>query len=218
VNLIKHGDVVFNMVADAPLAFTLITPEGKEVTPANYTDRATLGYTIEYLQDVGFEPASQQALAYVNATTTTLPTLLFTGLAGAADLNQVDLRIDGATVYFDLDFYTDLKWIKPIPLAVGQHTVELLRTGTTTVVRSGTINLVANTNVSLFHVGGPGAGFVAVTDNNGAPTTVGKSKVRFFNGANTTLNLVVNGTTVLSNLAYKAVSPYVEIDAGTRNV
>ena len=218
VNLIKHGDVVFNMVADAPLAFTLITPEGKEVTPANYTDRATLGYTIEYLQDVGFEPASQQALAYVNATTTTLPTLLFTGLAGAADLNQVDLRIDGETVYFDLDFYTDLKWIKPIPLAVGQHTVELLRTGTTTVVRSGTINLAANTNVSLFHVGGPGAGFVAVTDNNGAPATVGKSKVRFFNGANTTLNLVVNGTTVLSNIAYKAVSPYVEIDAGTRNV
>lgn len=218
VNLIKHGDVVFNLTADAPLAFTLITPEGKEVTPANYTDRATLGYTIEYLQDVGFEPANQQALAYVKATTTTLPTLLFTGLAGAADLNPVDLRIDGETVYFDLDFYTDLKWIKPIPLAVGQHTVELLRTGTTTVVRSGTINLAANTNVSLFHVGGPGAGFVAVTDHNGAPATVGKSKVRFFNGANTTLNLVVNGTIILSNIAYKAVSPYVEIDAGTQNI
>ncbi|MFZ4656620.1 MAG: DUF4397 domain-containing protein [Caldilineaceae bacterium] len=218
VNLIKHGDVVFNMVADAPLAFTLITPQGKEVTPANYTDRANLGYTIEYLQDVGFEPASQQALAYVNATTTTLPTLLFTGLAGAADLNPVDLRIDGDTVYFDLDFYTDLKWIKPIPLAPGQHTVELLRPGTNTVVRGGTINLAANTNVSLFHVGGPGAGFVAVTDNNAAPATVGKTKVRFFNGANTTLNLVVNGTTVLSNIAYKAISPYVEIDAGTRNV
>lgn len=218
VNLIKHGDVVFNMVADGPLAFTLITPDGKEVTPANYTESANLGYTIEYLQNVGFEPVSQQALAHANATTATLPTLLFTGLAGAADLNPIDLRIDGETVYFDLDFYTDLKWIKPIPLGVGQHTVELLRAGTNTVVRSDTINLAANTNVSLFHVGGPAASFVTVTDNNAAPAAVGKAKVRFFNGANTTLDLVVDGTTILSNIAYKAVSPYVEVDAGTRNV
>lgn len=43
VNLLQHGDVIFSMIADAPLDFTLITPQGQEVTPANVDQRATLG-------------------------------------------------------------------------------------------------------------------------------------------------------------------------------
>jgi hypothetical protein len=30
VNLLKHGDVTFNLVATAPLTFTIITPQGQE--------------------------------------------------------------------------------------------------------------------------------------------------------------------------------------------
>ncbi|MCX6043717.1 MAG: Ig-like domain-containing protein, partial [Chloroflexi bacterium] len=217
VNLIQNSDVVFNLTANAPLAFTLITPEGKEVTPANYTQSADLGYTIEYLQRVSYEPASTQTRDNQKSDKS-LARLLFTQLAGDALTNGSDLRIDGVTVYFALDFQNSVKWLKPIPLTAGAHTVELLQHGTSNVVRSGAINLVANTNVSLFDVSGPAAGFVAVTDDNAAPATIGKTRVRFFNGANATLNLLVNGTPILSNIAYKATSPYVELDAGVKNI
>ena len=218
VNLIKHGDVIFNMVADAPLAFTLITPQGKEVTPANYADSANLGYTIEYLQKNGYEPANESAHDYVNDADATQPRLLFTPLASDPTVNGVDLRIDGVTVYFDLDFQNDLKWLTPIGLTPGAHTVELVKRGTNTVVRSETVTLAADTSYSLIHVGGPAAGFVKVVDVNAAPATLGKAKVSLFNGANTTLNLLVDGTPILTNVTYKAATEYVEIDAGAKTI
>lgn len=129
VNLIKHGDVIFNMIANGPLAFTLITPQGKEVTPANYNQSANLGYTIEYTQTTGYEPANESAQDYVNNADATQPRLLFTPLASDPAVNGVDLRIDGATDDFDLDFQNDLKWLKPIPLTPGDHKVELVKRG-----------------------------------------------------------------------------------------
>lgn len=218
VNLIKHGDVIFNMVANGPLAFTVITPDGKEVTPANYNQSANLGYTIEYLQTNSYEPVSESAQDYVNDADATMPRLLFTPLASDPAVNGVDLRIDGRTVYFDLDFQNDLKWLTPIPLTPGDHTVELVKRGTNTVVRSATISLAADTSYSLFHVGGPGAGFVKIVDVNAAPTTLGKAKVSLFNGTNTNLNLVVDGTPLLTNVAYKQATDYVEINAGAKTV
>jgi len=218
VNLLKHGDVAFNLAADGPLSFTLITPEGKEVTPANYMDSANLGYTIEYIQANSYEPVSESAQDYVNDADATQPRLLFTPLAADPAVNGVDLRIDGVPVYFDLDFQNDLKWLTPIPLTPGDHTVELVKRGTNTVVRSATVSLAADTSYSLFHVGGPGAGFVKIVDVNAAPNTLGKAKVSLFNGANTTLNLVVDGTPVLTNVTYKEATEYVEIDAGAKTV
>lgn len=218
VNLLKHGDVAFNLAADAPLTFTLITPEGKEVTPANYSQSAMLGYTIEYLQSSSYEPVNESAQDYVNDADATQPRLLFTPLASDPAVNGVDLRIDGVTVYFDLDFQNDLKWLTPIGLTPGDHTVELVKRGTNTVVRSETVTLAADTSYSLIHVGGPAAGFVKVVDVNAAPATLGKAKVSLFNGANTTLNLLVNGTPILTNINYKEATDYVEIDAGAKTI
>lgn len=45
------------------------------------------------------------------------------------------------------------------------------------MVRSITVKLEADTSYSLFHVGGPAAGFVEVIDENAAPATLGKAKV-----------------------------------------
>ncbi len=82
--------------------------------------------------------------------------------------------------------------------------------------------MAANTNISLFHVGGPGAGFVAVTDNNGAPTTVGKSKVRFIHAAALAPAIDIWRTQpdwqtpirVMFPFAYGAQSPYLQSDPG----
>ncbi|MDQ3249501.1 MAG: DUF4397 domain-containing protein, partial [Chloroflexota bacterium] len=219
VNLIQHGDVIFNLAAEAPLAFSLITPEGQAVTPANFSDSATLGYTIEYLQRVSYEPVAAQTLdSEPNGEDASLPRLLFTPLASEAAVNGVDLRIDGTIVYFDLDFQNSQKWLKPIPLPAGEHLVELVDHGTNTVVRSTAVTLISHTHYSLINVGGAAAGFVSVTDNNDAPATLGKAKVRFFNGSNSALNMVVNNTPLLSNIGYKAVSDYTLVDAGMKSI
>lgn len=217
VNLIQHGDVIFNMVAEAPLAFTLITPDGKEVTPDNYEDSATLGYTINYIQTTAYEPASREALDQEqNSEGDAAPQLLFTPLDAAAGVNGVDLRIDGIDAYFNMNFPNSQQWLKPLPLAPGEHTVELVKDGT--VVRSGTVNLPATGYASIINVGGAAPGFVTLTDDYSAPSTLGKAKIRFFNGSSTTVTLFVNGSPVIYDTGYKGVSSYIEVNAGTQTV
>jgi len=219
VNLIQHGDVIFNLIADAPLAFTLITPNGQEVTPANYDQSGSLGYDIEYMQTVGYEAASTEADDNEKRDEAgELPQLLFTPLDAAASSNGVDLRIDGTVVYFDLDFQDSQKWLNPLPLTPGEHTIELVENGTNTVVRSGTVTLPESGNSSIINVGGASPGFVTITDDNSAPSVLGKAKIRFFNGSDSTLTLLVNGTPTISNIGYKAASSYVEVDAGTKSI
>lgn len=218
VNLIQHGDVIFNLVADAPLAFTLITPQGQEVTPANYDQSATLGYTIAYTQSNAYELVVTDETDSEDVDETPTPWLLFTPLAADAAVNNVDLRIDGTVVYVNLDFQNSHAWLKPLPLASGDHLIELLATGTNTVVRSATVNLPASGNVSVISVGGAAPGFVTITDNNAAPATFGKAKIRFFNGSDTALTLLVDGTPILTDIGYKSASAYVEVDAGAKSI
>ncbi len=219
VNLIQHGDVIFTMVADAPLAFTLITPNGQEVTSANYDQSATLGYDIEFTQINQYELVASDATDGESEDAAgSSPRLLFTPLSAEAAVNSVDLRIDGTVVYVDLDFQNSHEWLKPLLLSPGDHLIELLTTGTNNVVRSATVNLPETGNVSVVSVGGTTPGFVTITDNNDAPATFGKAKIRFFNGSDTNLTLLVNGTPLLNNVGYKTASTYVEIDAGAKSI
>ncbi len=218
VNLIQHGDVIFNMVADAPLAFTLITPGGQEVTPANYDQIATLGYDIEFVQSNQYELVTNDETNDESSAGAATPQLLFTPLAAEAAVNNVDLRIDGTVVYVNLDFQNAHKWLSPLPLAPGDHLIELLATGTNNVVRSATVSLPTTGNVSVISVGGATPAFVTITDDNAAPSTFGKAKVRFFNGSDTTLTLLVNGAPTLNTVGPKTASTYVEVDAGTKNI
>jgi hypothetical protein len=48
VNLIRHGDVLFNLMATKPLGLSIFTPGGQEVTAANYASIAN--YKIDYTQ------------------------------------------------------------------------------------------------------------------------------------------------------------------------
>lgn len=218
VNLIQHGDVIFNMVADAPFAFTLITPQGQEVTPDNYDQSAALGYNIEYMQTDQYELVTNDEPVDESDKVESASRLLFTPLSAEAVVNNVDLRIDGAVVYVDVDFQNSHEWLKPLPLAPGDHLIELLTTGTNNVVRSAPVNLPTAGNVSVISVGGATPAFVTITDDNAAPATFGKAKIRFFNGSNTALTLLVNGAPTLNNVGYKTASDYVETDAGAKSI
>lgn len=218
VNLVQHGDVIFRMSAAGPITFTVITPQGQEVTSENYTDTATLGYTVTYTQFTSYESDAVQVeeaedVAF-GVEGETPPRLLFTPLSSEAQFNNVDLRINGATVYFNLNFEKSKEWLKQTPLTPGEHTIELVEHGTDNVVRSGTVTLENDTDYSVLNVGGASSGFVTIQDNNAPPTAYDKTKVRFYNGASEMLNLVVNGTPLFTGLNYLDISDYAEIDDG----
>lgn len=139
-------------------------------------------------------------------------------VSAEATVNGVDLRIDGVIVYVNLDFQNSLDWIKPLPLSPGDHLIELLATGTNNVVRSATVSVPAEGTVSVISVGGAAPSFVTMADDNAAPSAFGKAKIRFFNGADSSLTLYVDGTPTLSNVGYKTASNYVEIDAGDKSI
>lgn len=219
VNLLQHGDVVFNLAAFGPITLTLITPDGQEVTAANYDQSGTLGYVIDYTETVSFQAADalEQFGAEESAVEedSALPRLLFTPLDDSAAVNGVDLVIDGVTAYFDINFGTDTAWIKPVALTAGEHNVQLIKHGTSDVVRNTTITLEPDTDYSLLNIGGAAAGFTTLVDNHDEPATLGKAKVRFYNGAGSTLKLLVNGAPLFTAIGYQATSDYALVDAGS---
>jgi hypothetical protein len=88
--------------------------------------------------------------------------------------------------------------------------------GTTTLI-STTGQFDANANYTYFLVGqNSSLGLVAVTDDLIAPAS-GKAKIRFVNAAPnaSAANLNLGSTTVVSNIAFRGVSPSVEVNAGS---
>lgn len=223
VNLIQHGDVLFTLIATKPLGLSLFTPSGQEVTPANYG--AIPGYAIDYVQYTAWGEASDGAQPttsdFVEPETgeDAVPStqLLFTAVSSDPALTGLDLRIDGVTIYFDID-PQDTSWLTPLKLAPGDHAVELRKHGTTNVVLQGNVTLITDTTYSLVSYGGATKGLGVLTDDNTAPATMGKAKVRFVNVATPTINMVVNGTSLFSNIAYRATSQYALVDAGMNTI
>jgi len=222
VNLIRHGDVVFTLNATEPLSLTLITPEGQEVTPANFDQEETLGHFIRYYETFNYhevrpkreiEETAPDGFIKLLPKEPDFPTVLFTSATADPALTGVDLRINGEVVYFDIDLQ-DTVWLKPLTLTPGDHTVELVMHNTEDVVQSTSINVVTGTHYSLFSVGGPAADLILTTDDYAAPETVGKAKVRFFNGAADSLDMIVNGTEVVSNVISTTASAYVLVEPG----
>ncbi len=229
INLIRHGDVVFDLMATGPIDLTLISPEGKEITPANYSDEATLGYTVAYTQSVAFEMVrnsledgnspdasipNQESQA---ANGEGLPRLHFIPLATAPALNGIDLRIDG------LNFYENLTWqnsaqIESLALNAGQHTVELLTHGTETVLLSTTIDMEAGHNYTLISGIGNASVLKTIEDDLGPPENFGMSKIRFFNGSSTSIDMRINGSSVFPWTSSATATGYVDVNAGAYTV
>ena len=223
VNLIRHGDVLFNLIATEPLGLSLFTPGGQEVTPANYA--SIPGYDIEYLQYTAWGEAKTSAVTnngdFVDPVTgedeVATASLLFTAVSSAPALTGLDLRIDNVTVYFDID-PQDTVWLTPLALTPGNHAIELRKHGTNNVVLQDTVTLITDTQYSLISYGGASQGLGLLVDNNTAPATMGKAKVRFLNAATPTINMVVNGTPIVTNLGYLATSDYQLLNAGANTI
>ncbi|CAN5774478.1 hypothetical protein BH10CHL1_BH10CHL1_31910 [soil metagenome] len=223
VNLIRHGDVLFNLITTKPLGLSLITPSGQEVTSANTA--SITDYKIDYTQYVTW--GTEKARAATNTDNFVAPvtgkdavtstSLLFTAVSADPALTHLDLRVDGVTVYYDLDAQ-DTAWLTPLALKPGTHAIELRKNGTTNVVLQGNFDLITDTHYSLITFGGVSQGVILVQDNNTAPATMGKAKVRFFNAATPGITLVVNGTPLFSNIDYLNTSNYGLLAAGPNTI
>ncbi|MBI1299446.1 DUF4397 domain-containing protein [bacterium] len=223
VNLIRHGDVLFNLMATKPLTLSIITPGGQEVTVDNYA--AIVDYEIDYTQYVAWGKEQTTATTingdFVEPVTgedaVASARLLFTAVSFDPAITALDLRVDGVTIYNDLD-PLDTVWLTPLTLAPGIHRVELLQRGTTNVVLSGNLDLITDTTSSLISYGGATKGVAVLLDDNTAPATMGKAKVRFVNVATPGMTMVVNGTPLFSNIDRLNTSGYGLLNAGANTI
>ena len=223
VNLIRHGDVLFNLIATEPLGLSLFTPGGQEVTPANYA--SIPGYDIEYIQYTAWGEEKPAEVAndgnFVQPVTdedaVASARLLFTAVSSDPALTGLDLRIDNVTVYFDID-PQDTVWLTPLALAPGAHAIELRKHGTANVVLQGSVTLITDTQTSLVTFDSAGQGLLILDDETTAPATMGKAKVRFVNLATPGITMVVNGTPLFSNIDTLFGSPYGLLNAGANTI
>ena len=223
VNLIRHGDVLFNLMATKPLGLSIFTPGGQEVTAANYA--AIANYKIDYTQSVTWGKEKTTATTVngnfvqpvTDADALASARLLFTPVSFNPALTALDLRVDGVTIYNNLD-PLDAAWLTPLTLPPGSHRIELRKTGTTNVVLTTDENLITNTQTSLVTFDSSGLGVLLLDDETTAPATMGKAKVRFVNVATPGITMVVNGTPLFSNIDTLVDSAYALLNAGANTI
>jgi len=102
----------------------------------------------------------------------------------------------------------------------GSATYGFYSTATGTLYEDTTINFAANNNYTVYATGGfSGTGIVVTTDDLTAPAS-GKAKIRFINLSPDNINLrtELNGSATDSNISYKGVTAFREVNAGTYTV
>jgi hypothetical protein len=136
---------------------------------------------------------------------------------------SVTVRVDGADLLTNFT-YTDTTGYVELP--AGDHFVEVIPTGTTTVAISGTLTVRSGRDYTAAAIGdgvNQPLELFALDDNN-SPPAAGKAKVRVAHTAPFTSTLSETAVSIrdeagnliggLDNVQYKDVSPYLEIDAG----
>jgi hypothetical protein len=132
------------------------------------------------------------------------------------DAPAVDVLVNGAKAFTNAPFKGITGYA---PLAAGSYKVQVVPTGATTpVVIDATLDLKANTDYTVVAMGKlANIGPVVLVDNNAAPAA-GKAHVRIVHASPDApaVDIALKGGAVLfKNLAFKAASEYLPVDAGT---
>ena len=144
--------------------------------------------------------------------------------AAAIDAASVTVRVDGVDALTDF-MYGDI--VKGVELPAGEHLIEVLPSGTSTVAISATVTLDPGGNYTVIAIG-DGANqplALKVLDNATAAPATGSAKLRIghlapfaSDTAATAVDICTqNGAVVpgLSGVTYGVVSPFLELPAGT---
>jgi hypothetical protein len=210
VNLVRHSDVAFILEASAPLGFSVIDPEGFEITPASYQSHPR--YTIGYEQSEFYEPESATSDAPGWAT------VRFTHAAPDAALGRVDVKIDGQVFFAGVNFTTPELSVS-LPVAPGSHTIEVEPVGG---VAPLPVDFAADAAYSIVLVGDSATGaapaLLVTTDDGAPPDAAGVARLRLINGSILPLTLMLDGAPLFDGVAYRGVAGYAQIAAGDHDV
>ena len=213
VNLLKEADVSFILQSEQPLDFNLITPDGDTVTTANYASHPK--YAITYQQSDRYEPANPQALTPGTAR------LRFTHASSEASLSAVDVQVDDFVLFANVSL-TGAAPLDYAALAPGEHTVRILKAGSSQVLFTQQLSMTADVDYSLFtagsSIGRTTSALATLTDDNSPPVGYDQARVRFVNAAGTALDMYVNGVKLFAQIPFKGASGYASVSAGTQGV
>ncbi len=150
------------------------------------------------------------------ATWTNIPRTRLRAVHASPDAPNVDILVDNTVVLADVAFKEFLDYTAVQP---GERNIKVNVTGTSTSVIDVTPTLSVGTDYTVIAVN-----FVAsiepllLTDDNTSPT-LGNARVRVVHASPDAPNVdvLVDDVVVLTNVAFKQFSDYLEVPAGARN-
>ena len=140
---------------------------------------------------------------------------------------SVSVLVNGSSVFTDFKFGKTSDTYLDIPAAVPLK-IEFVPTGGTIPVLSTTVTLT-ETEYTISAIGNGTSEFLkldilALNDDNATPAA-GKGRLRVVHVAPfsnfpivTAVDILVDGSKVLSSFGYRSISPYLELPAGIRDV
>ncbi|MCS7001403.1 MAG: DUF4397 domain-containing protein [Dehalococcoidia bacterium] len=138
------------------------------------------------------------------------------------DAPAVDVFVDGARAISGLAFTQTTDYL---PVPAGARLVQVVPAGATIaqgpVVISATLNLVANTNYSVFAVGRLAQIRAVVGQDDLSAPAAGQAKIRVLHASPDapTVDVAVRGGPVLvPNLAFGVLTPYIQVPAGSYDI
>ncbi|MFP4394519.1 MAG: fibronectin type III domain-containing protein [Anaerolineales bacterium] len=205
-NVISKTDTLFGVTTRVPVVMSLISPDGVEITPDNYTTVPT--YTVAYntIYTYTLERTANDAVArWRYAPAATHP-----------DLQSVDLSLNGTTIYTDVAVQTGY-----LPLPTGAYTLGIAPRGAAQPALLATFDAQAGVDYTILALGDTVSETKVFTDDNGSPAALGQAKMRLINAIYhdaEALDLYIDGERRLDDVPYADVSDYITMTAGAHTV
>jgi len=198
--VITQTDTLFSVKANVPLAVSLISPDGVEITPENYGEHPG-DYTVAYSQTVTVEDLSAAGPAPDRSRWRFIPA------SNVAALRAVDVQLDATQVFTNVS--VDDEQLQPyIAIAPGAHTVQVHPAGGGVPSLSIPFEVITGTDYTVLLAGYDVAELLVLEDDNSEPDP-GAGRVRVVNVASDigTLDVSLDGISY-QNVAYGQASGY----------
>ncbi|MDX9954029.1 MAG: kelch repeat-containing protein [Anaerolineae bacterium] len=198
--VITQTDTLFSVKANVPLAVSLISPDGVEITPENY-DEHPGGYTVAYSQTVTVEDLSASGPGPDRSRWRFIPT------SNVAALRAVDVQLDATQVFTNVS--VDDEQLQPyITVAPGAHTVQVQPAGGGGPALSAPFDVITGTDYTVLLLGYDAPELLVLEDDNSEPDP-GAGRVRVVNVASDmgALDVSLDGISY-QNVGYRQASSY----------
>ena len=226
VDVWVDGSRVLQNVAFSQASSYLTVPSGNhqvQVTPAGVSQPVVLEANVDLSQNVAYTVAATGLLANLQAVVlsddhvTNSEQAKVRFVHAAPDAPEVDVVISGGATLFSNVAFRESGAYLTVPAS--QYVLDVLLSGSSTVaLRAHSIAAGANANYTIFATGLAGDGSLAamVLVDAGTPMAIPSSELRVahLSPDAPAVDVWVNGTRVLENVPFQAVSGYLTVTSG----